>query len=76
MLFEAARSLSIDLGISWMVGDTDADVAAGKAAGCMTALIEHPGSVHKRLQAVSPDLHAGDLAGVAERLAAGMAMTI
>jgi len=68
MLVEAASALLIDLRISWMVGDTDADIVAGKAAGCMTALIEHPGSVHKRLQAVSPDLIADSLTDVAARL--------
>ncbi len=68
MLIEAARALSIDLRSSWMVGDTDADVQAGKAAGCKTALIEHPGSVHKRLQAISADLNARSLAEVAARL--------
>ncbi len=68
MLVEAASALLIDLRISWMVGDTDADIVAGKAAGCMTALIEYPGSVHKRLQAVSPDLIADSLTDVAARL--------
>ena len=48
MLLDAARELDIDLAASWMIGDTDADVAAGRAAGCRTVLIEHPGSAHKR----------------------------
>jgi phosphoglycolate phosphatase-like HAD superfamily hydrolase len=59
-----------------MVGDTDADIAAGRAAGCMTILIRHPGSVHKRLQAVAPDLIAEDLADGAARLAVRMSETI
>lgn len=54
MLLDAARALAIDLADSWMVGDTDADVGAGRAAGCRTALIGNPDSAHKRLQAVSP----------------------
>lgn len=62
MLLDAARSLDIDLARSWMVGDTDADVEAGKTAGCATLLVTHQGSVHKRLQAVSPDLVASSLA--------------
>jgi len=62
MLLDAALSLSVDLADSWMVGDTDADVAAGRAAGCMTVLIGNPDSAHKRLQAVSPDLRARSLA--------------
>ena len=39
MLFQAAEDLNIDLTQSWMVGDGASDVAAGKAAGCRTALI-------------------------------------
>lgn len=69
MLLDAADALSIDLVKSWMVGDTDADVRAGQAAGCRTVLIENPDSIHKRLHAVSPDLTAGDLAEAVERIA-------
>jgi D-glycero-D-manno-heptose 1,7-bisphosphate phosphatase len=76
MLLEGARALAIDLGASWMVGDTDADIAAGKAAGCMTLLIRHSGSVHKRLQAVAPDLAADSLTDGVARLAARMSETI
>ena len=36
-------ALDLDLSRSWMIGDTDADVAAGRAAGCRTVLIEHAG---------------------------------
>ena len=70
MLLDAARTLAIDLRISWMVGDTDADILAGKAAGCMTLLVRHPGSFHKRLQGISADLVADSLADGAVRLAA------
>jgi phosphoglycolate phosphatase-like HAD superfamily hydrolase len=51
-----------------MVGDTDADVAAGRAAGCRTVLIEHTGSSHKRLRASAADLGAPDLARAASAL--------
>jgi D-glycero-D-manno-heptose 1,7-bisphosphate phosphatase len=61
MLLNAAAMLDIDLSRSWMVGDTDADLAAGRAAGCRTLLIEHAGSAHKRLRAFKPDLQACDL---------------
>ena len=40
MLPSAAEELDIDLAGSWMIGDTDADVLAGRAAGCKTLLIE------------------------------------
>lgn len=39
MLLAAAERFNIDLSSSWMVGDGRHDIGAGKAAGCMTALI-------------------------------------
>jgi len=39
MLLSAADDLGIDLAGSYMVGDTDADIGAGHAAGCKTILI-------------------------------------
>ena len=39
MLLNAAERFNIDLAASWMVGDDENDVKAGKAAGCKTALI-------------------------------------
>lgn len=37
MLLEAARSRNLDLASSWMIGDSDIDIQAGKKAGCKTA---------------------------------------
>ncbi len=68
MLLDAAADLEIDLSGSWMLGDTDADVRAGEAAGCATALIEYPGSVHKRSGLARPTLRATDLADAAAQL--------
>ena len=39
MLIQAAEDFNIDLSNSWMVGDSENDIKAGKAAGCKTALI-------------------------------------
>ena len=39
MLFTAAHEHQIDLASSWMVGDSEKDVEAGKRAGCRTVLI-------------------------------------
>lgn len=39
MLLKAAQDYHIDLASSWMIGDRETDVKAGKAAGCKTALI-------------------------------------
>jgi D,D-heptose 1,7-bisphosphate phosphatase len=36
---QAASEYDIDLGHSFMVGDTDLDIAAGKALGCKTVLV-------------------------------------
>ena len=36
LLLQAAQKYNIDLTASWMVGDSDSDVMAGKAAGCRT----------------------------------------
>lgn len=36
MLLQAAADLNIDLQQSYMVGDKEADIKAGKAAGCQT----------------------------------------
>ena len=68
MLLDAARALKLDLNASWMVGDTDADIAAGRAAGCRTVLVEHPGSARKRLGEAHPDLAAATLAHGVTRL--------
>ncbi len=39
MLLKAAEDFNIDLNQSWMIGDGENDIKAGKAAGCKTALI-------------------------------------
>ncbi|MFQ5591262.1 MAG: D-glycero-alpha-D-manno-heptose-1,7-bisphosphate 7-phosphatase [Phycisphaerae bacterium] len=39
MLLQAARDLDIDLSRSWMIGDSQCDIDAGRRAGCHTILI-------------------------------------
>ena len=39
LLLKAAKDFNIDLSQSWMIGDSENDVLAGKNAGCKTALI-------------------------------------
>lgn len=58
MLIRAAKDFNIDLSLSWMVGDDENDIKAGKAAGCRTALIgdgafEQNVSVHSLQEFVS-----------------------
>lgn len=66
MLLGAASELGIDLCGSWMIGDTDADIAAGAAAGCRTVLIEHGESVHKRSRPAVADECVADLSAAAD----------
>jgi len=46
MLLAAAKEHQIDLRSSWMIGDSETDVEAGRRAGCRTAqLVTNPESV-------------------------------
>lgn len=40
MIIKAAEKFGIDLSKSWVIGDTDKDINAGKSAGCRTILIQ------------------------------------
>jgi len=42
MLTKAAEEWQINLGLSFMIGDTWKDMEAGKAAGCRTILLDAP----------------------------------
>ena len=45
MLLAAAEQMDIDLGQSWMIGNSDSDIEAGSRAGCKTILLSpslHP----------------------------------
>ncbi len=61
MLLDAARAHDVDLAASWMIGDGDADVLAGRAAGARTLLVEHPASAHRRSPGATPDAVARNL---------------
>lgn len=39
LILKAANEFNIDLGNSWMVGDSPSDIAAGKSAGCRTIMV-------------------------------------
>lgn len=39
LLLKAAEDFNIDLSQSWMIGDSENDIKAGKAAGCRTVLL-------------------------------------
>ena len=65
MLLEASGDLGIELSESWMIGDSDADIEAGRNAGCRTILIENPRSSHRRRSASHVDYRAADIGGAA-----------
>jgi D-glycero-D-manno-heptose 1,7-bisphosphate phosphatase len=56
MLLTAAEAHAIDLTSSWMIGDSDIDVEAGRNAGCKTVRIlkiDEPGNGGANLSALS-----------------------
>ncbi|MHA1665336.1 MAG: D-glycero-beta-D-manno-heptose 1,7-bisphosphate 7-phosphatase [Candidatus Njordarchaeales archaeon] len=40
MILEAARKYNIDLSKSWVIGDSERDIEAGRRAGCKTILVK------------------------------------
>ena len=66
LLLDAARELNLDLATSWMIGDTDADIGAGLAAGCKTILVDQPSSAHKRDGSANQHWSARDLQQAAD----------
>ena len=66
MLLRAARERGIDLGRSWMIGDKDLDLGAGRNAGCRVALVRtgYGSSVDGSLA----DLVAADLGEAVARI--------
>jgi D-glycero-D-manno-heptose 1,7-bisphosphate phosphatase len=70
MIRQAAADLDLALDRSWMVGDRWVDIAAGRAAGVRTVLVDRPGSFAATSAGaappgVVPDLVATDVAGAA-----------
>ena len=58
MLIRAAREHGFDLAESVMIGDSDADVRAGRAAGTMTVLLRAGGTDNTNADVVVEDLAA------------------
>lgn len=65
MLTSALADLEAHPRLSWMVGDSDSDVAAGRAAGVSTVLVDSQGGSHKRSGHPAPDARVADLASAA-----------
>jgi D,D-heptose 1,7-bisphosphate phosphatase len=50
MILQAARDMGIDLSRSWMIGDQERDILAGRAAGCRTVLFSRDAELAVRLK--------------------------
>lgn len=62
MLLNAIRDYGVDPDVSWMVGDSESDVLAGKAAGCKTMFL---GPRNSNVQA---DAYADSLKSAAKEI--------
>lgn len=64
MIDRAARELNIDLGESWMIGDTTRDIETARRAGLRSILVRTgEGGRDGRYAGVVPDFVADDIAG-------------
>jgi D-glycero-D-manno-heptose 1,7-bisphosphate phosphatase len=66
MILGLARERGLNLQRSWMIGDAHSDITAGKAAGCMTALLGEP--TESRGEAIAPDLVTRSLLDASEQI--------
>lgn len=76
LLERASNEMGIDLSMSFMIGDRLSDVAAGKRAGCTTALVESgahraPRIVGMSAEALPPDHRFADLREAVDGLLRG-----
>lgn len=69
MLLRSSRRLGLDLGSSWMIGDTLDDVEAGKRAGCRSAFIGALPSGHVPSER-TPEVVADDIRTAAHHVLA------
>ena len=79
MLLAAARAHQIDLAVSWMIGDSEIDVEAGRNAGCKTVrLLQNNETATGCADVVAPSLLAAvyQILQREEVIAQGRAMDI
>jgi len=69
MLVRAAEEHGLDLGRSWMIGDKEIDLGAGRNAGCKVALVRT--GYGRQVDGALADLVAEDLAEAVDRILAG-----
>ncbi len=63
LILQAAADHNIDLTKSWIIGDSECDIQAGRAAGCRTVLISTSDEHEAR-----PDLIASDINEAASKI--------
>ncbi len=63
MLLDAAEKYGLDLAHSWMIGDQERDVVAGKRAGCGKTVL-----VRDTAKPTVADFHIKNMAGLADLL--------
>ncbi len=61
MLLDAARSRNIEMPVSWMIGDSDIDIEAGKNAGCKTARLVAPNEAAGKSKSRSAHRNRADI---------------
>lgn len=64
LILDAARIHDVRLGTSWMIGDSDSDVEAGKTAGCSTVRIWNGSEISNS----TSDLWAHSLLDAAQKI--------
>lgn len=70
MIDRAVRELNLDLGKSYMIGDTTMDVALGKNAGCKTILVQTGLAGGDKRFPAAADYTAADLTAAADLILA------
>lgn len=71
MLLRAAEDLNLDLGESWMIGDTVSDLLAGRNAGCRASILVRTGYGSRTEAKGAPADHVVDNILAAARLITG-----
>lgn len=60
MILQSARDMGLDLARSWMIGDQERDILAGRAAGCRTVLFSRDAELAARLKPTDVAATFGD----------------
>lgn len=56
LLLKAAREHDLDLDASWMIGDNETDIEAGRRAGCRTVLVSDKSAPDSRATVVTESI--------------------